>query len=675
MSEGESKTDAVAAPGAEGAERAAPVLPTATPSAATPPEAVVSAEVSAEAAVSAEEPEDPVVSAEESSEAAASSEVPADASARAQRPTDPVASVSLEVEIADERDKAPGIHVHLYGQTDVGLVREHNEDNFLLVDLSTNVRGVDERLLKHTIGPRGSLFVVCDGMGGAAAGEVASQMAVDTLHDIMTTGGAPESRDDFARRLVSAVEEAGSRIFSAAKMDRTRRGMGTTSTVVGVVDKILFVGQVGDSRAYALRGGKDFALITKDQSLVNQLIEAGQLTEEEAEAFEHSNIILQALGTAEQVTVDLTFLELKRGDRVMVCSDGLSGLVHGEMIKDVLATVADPRACCATLIEMARAGGGHDNITVIVADFRGADLAPPDDTTRVAYQQYPLPDSPDTRSSLPPRETGIKVGGPKPGSDVKSDPYARRRARVAAEDAPNRRWTWVAVGLLVLVLAAVAYVVVSLGWGGPRLSFGGGEAQGDHGLVAPAPTRDVPAPPVEVRVVSDVRHGDLWIDGVRRMALNPSGRTVLELPPGAYSLEARTPEGASAATASVTVVAGAVMEFALSIPAGSGDTAGEGLDGLGDPFAGPANGPFGGPIRHPVAGSDGGPVDVADAGTASPETAAPPSGGAPSIVAPRRPPAPAAGEARVPSGGTPPRAASAAPPPPPGPVPENPFGP
>ncbi len=670
MSEGEPKTDAAAVPGTEGA---APVPSTTTPSAAVPAEAVVSAAVPADAAVSAEKPEDPVVSAEVATEADANAEALAGASVRAQRPTDPAASAVLDAELADERDKAPGIHVHLYGQTDVGLVREHNEDNFLLVDLSTNVRGVDERLLKHKIGPRGSLFVVCDGMGGAAAGEVASQMAVDTLHDIMTTGGEPESRDHFARRLVSAVEEAGSRIFSAAKMDRTRRGMGTTSTVVGVVDKILFVGQVGDSRAYALRGGKDFALITKDQSLVNQLIEAGQLTEEEAEAFEHSNIILQALGTAEQVTVDLTFLELKRGDRVMVCSDGLSGLVHGEMIKDVLATVADPRACCATLIEMARAGGGHDNITVIVADFRGADLAPPDDSTRVAYQQYPLPDSPDTRSSLPPRETGIKVGGPKPGSDVKSDPYARRRARVATEDSPAWRWTWVAVALLLVVLAAVAYVVVSWGWGATHASLGADGEQGDRGLVAPSPTHDVQVPPVEVRVVSDVRHGDLWVDGARRMALNPSGRTVLELPPGAYSFEARTPEGASAATASVTVVAGAAMEFALSMPAGSGNTAGEGLVGMGDPFAGPLDGPFGGPIRHPVAGPDGGPVDVPDARAATQETAAPLSGEVPSVVAPRRLRAPVVGTAQPPSGGAPPNPASASPQPPPGPVPENPF--
>jgi len=542
-----------------------------------------------------------------------------------------------------DEDK-PGIHVHLYGQTDVGLVREHNEDNFLLVDLTTSVRGVDERLLRHTIGPRGSLLVVCDGMGGAAAGEIASQMAVDTLHDIMTTGGPPENRDHFARRLVHAVEEAGSRIFSSAKMDRTRRGMGTTSTVAGVVDKILFVGQVGDSRAYALRGGKDFALITKDQSLVNQLIEAGQLTEEEAEAFEHSNIILQALGTAEQVTVDLTFLELKRGDRVMLCSDGLSGLVHGEMIKDVLATVADPRACCATLIEMARAGGGHDNITVIVADFHGADLALPDDGSRPAYQQYPLPESFDPRTSFPPRETGMKSGGPKPGSDVKSDPYGRRHAGSGAEREGSNLLMWIGVVLVLAVVAAIGYAM-----------FGGGagavDSSGDTpDSLQPVTTPAAPATPVEVRVVSDVRQGELWVDGERRMALNPSGRTVVELPPGAYSLEARTLAGATAATASLTVVAGTPMDFTLSMPTGSAD---EGPVTIGEPIGGR---PDGG-----VTASDGAVVTAPDVEppTATAEPMEAPDAGRPRA---RRPDGGASGR----GGATGAR--------PPGPLPENPFG-
>src|SRR6476620_8351397 len=197
-------------------------------------------------------------------------------------------------------------------------------------------------------------------------------------------------RDALARALVRAVEEAGTRIFEAARADRSRRGMGTTSTIASLMDKTLFVGQVGDSRAYILRSG-ELKQITKDQSLVNQLIEAGQLTEDEAEAFEHSNIILQALGTTEQVSVDLTFLELRRGDRLLMCSDGLSGLVHGDMIREVLSEEPDLSRCCDRLIELAKQGGGHDNVTVLLAEFSGPGLAGPTASDLAGYQQYPLP--------------------------------------------------------------------------------------------------------------------------------------------------------------------------------------------------------------------------------------------------------------------------------------------
>jgi protein phosphatase len=196
-------------------------------------------------------------------------------------------------------------------------------------------------VLEDEVGERGMLFSVCDGMGGAAAGEVASQMAVDILVEAMRRGGAPRHRDALARRLVHAVEEAGRRIFQAAQKERSRRGMGTTTTTAVLVDKVLFIGEVGDSRAYLLRSGQ-LKQLTKDQSLVNQLIEAGHLTEDEAEAFEHSNIILQALGTAESVNVDLTFVELRKSDRLLLCSDGLSGLVHVDMLRNTLEQVRRP---------------------------------------------------------------------------------------------------------------------------------------------------------------------------------------------------------------------------------------------------------------------------------------------------------------------------------------------
>jgi protein phosphatase len=234
-------------------------------------------------------------------------------------------------------------------------------------------------------------------MGGAAAGEVASQLAVDIIYQKMATGDLPKNRDELAARLVQAIEAAGLRIFSEAKLDRTRRGMGTTSTIAALVDDYLFLGQVGDSRGYVLRGDR-LVQVTRDQSLVNQLIEAGQLTEEEAETFEHNNIILQALGTADTVQVDLTYVELKRGDTLLLCSDGLSGMVRNEEIREVLRTVDEPLEVCKMLTDRANQAGGHDNITVVIAKFEGAGLTEPseDDVASLKYRKYELPEPPST---------------------------------------------------------------------------------------------------------------------------------------------------------------------------------------------------------------------------------------------------------------------------------------
>ena len=286
------------------------------------------------------------------------------------------------------------------GLTDVGREREHNEDNFVVADLSRGVRGGPESHgASVVLGGHGMILAVCDGMGGAAAGEVASQMAIDVIHQHVVDGLPPElslTRDDIARRLVRAVEEAGFRIFEAARADRSRRGMGTTATAAALVDEVLFLAQVGDSRAYVLRDER-LVQVTRDQSLVNQLIEAGQLTEEEAETFEHNNIILQALGTSDHVQVDLTYAELRAGDRVMLCSDGLSGMIRNEEIRKILVAATTPAEASRILIERANAAGGHDNITVVVAFFDGGGLRPvsPSDLP-LAYRKYALPEVEET---------------------------------------------------------------------------------------------------------------------------------------------------------------------------------------------------------------------------------------------------------------------------------------
>jgi serine/threonine protein phosphatase PrpC len=319
-------------------------------------------------------------------------------------------------------DTSREIRVHVFGRTDVGQVREHNEDNFLVADLTRQTRGLMESERLQVVGERGTLLGVCDGMGGAAAGEVASQLAVDMIFEKLSTAPPPVDHDDLARRLVRAVEEAGVRIFNEARADRTRRGMGTTATIAALMDGRLFLAQVGDSRCYVLRNGK-MVLVTRDQSLVNQLIEAGQLTEEEAETFEHNNIILQALGTAETVQVDLTYVDLYRGDTLVLCSDGLSGMVRGDDMREILAANTDPLEACRVLTERANSAGGHDNITVIVAHLDGPGL--PEANQQVplpGYQKYALPELPASEP-LPPQERSPRDSPTWPPSDeMFSDP-------------------------------------------------------------------------------------------------------------------------------------------------------------------------------------------------------------------------------------------------------------
>jgi PPM family protein phosphatase len=386
------------------------------------------------------------------------------------------------------------IRVKLFARTDVGQIREHNEDNFLVADLTRKARGLLEANRSLVIGPHGALFAVCDGMGGAAAGEIASQLAVDILYERMVEGldGAPPlTRDDLARRLVRAIEAAGLRIFQEAKVDRTRRGMGTTVTAAALVDGHLFFAQVGDSRGYVLRQG-ELVQLTRDQSLVNQLIEAGQLTEEEAETFEHNNIILQALGTADTVQVDLTYCELQAGDVLMLCSDGLSGMVRFDEIREVMRTTPEPVDTCKLLIERANQAGGHDNVTVVVAVFDGEGLSgPTPDTPPFKYCKYVLPEEPsdtepnrrmlsDAGASRPPssygglsapqglgstalfssQPPGASAALASPGARVRSgrpNPYEEERIEIPGTHVPP----WVVVVIVVgviLVLAATAII-------------------------------------------------------------------------------------------------------------------------------------------------------------------------------------------------------------------------
>ncbi|MDB4980907.1 MAG: serine/threonine phosphatase PrpC, regulation of stationary phase, partial [Myxococcales bacterium] len=175
----------------------------------------------------------------------------------------------------------PQIDIEIFGKTDVGLIREHNEDNFLVADITAGVRTNDGKTpLRVALRDKGALLLVCDGMGGAAAGEVASQMAVDSIYEALTAA-EPLPRDGFARLVRRAVERANERIFIQSRDNQSERGMGTTCTAAALVDQTLVVGQIGDSRCYIMRNGR-LGQVTKDQSLAWQLIEAGAMAPEDA---------------------------------------------------------------------------------------------------------------------------------------------------------------------------------------------------------------------------------------------------------------------------------------------------------------------------------------------------------------------------------------------------------
>lgn len=330
-------------------------------------------------------------------------------------------------------DSTP-VTVSVFGKTDLGQTRDHNEDTFLVADLSRRVASLQPDVRNHVVGPRGSMFVVADGMGGAAAGEVASSMATDAIFSHMTTvwpDDADGSAQRFAYRLKEAVELANNRIHAYAREHPEVRGMGTTATVAGVFGKDLYLAQVGDSRGYLIRNRRVIQL-TKDQSLMQRLVEAGELTEEEAEQSERRNIILQALGPDPRVKVDLTYQPLRQGDLIILCSDGLSGQVKKEEIGEIANSTSDLAELCSKLIDAANTHGGPDNITAVAARFTGDGLPEPNGDDDAGYQVYPLGEDETTTEPVP-----VYTGSPAP---------------VPIGERPPVSWIVVAGGFVVLGL-------------------------------------------------------------------------------------------------------------------------------------------------------------------------------------------------------------------------------
>jgi len=322
------------------------------------------------------------------------------------------------------------VRVSVFGKTDLGLTREHNEDTFLVADLSSGHANLQPDVRSHEVGPRGSLFMVADGMGGAAAGELASAMAADSIYRHLSTAWAEDaevSAARFAYRMKEAVELANQQIYAYAREHPDVRGMGTTVTAAGIFGDELYLTQIGDSRGYLIRNGEAFQL-TKDQSLTQRLVDAGELTEEEAEQSERRNIILQALGPDPRVKVDLSRQKLRRGDLLILCSDGLSGVVKREEFSQMVAETADLPSLCSALIDLANERGGPDNVTVVAARFEGDGLPEPDSADGAGYEVYHVPEEelseprPAQEHSppppLPPTAASIQPGSASRASDL-----------------------------------------------------------------------------------------------------------------------------------------------------------------------------------------------------------------------------------------------------------------
>jgi PPM family protein phosphatase len=247
------------------------------------------------------------------------------------------------------------VRIEVGSATDIGRVRERNEDSVL-------------------VNP--PLYIVADGMGGHRGGQVASQVALETMDELGTEG--PGSLADHVRRANRAV-------WDRSVEDERLSGMGTTLTAARIDGGSALIAHVGDSRAYLFRDGM-LRQLTTDHTLVDRMVKVGEITEAEAEVHPHKNVLTRALGTDEQVEVDEDSIALLDGDRLVICSDGLTGMVTEDQIQAILENSDHPQQAADRLVKAANRAGGIDNISVVVLDAIGEEGEVADGDRRVAPQ-------------------------------------------------------------------------------------------------------------------------------------------------------------------------------------------------------------------------------------------------------------------------------------------------
>jgi len=316
--------------------------------------------------------------------------------------------------------------------TDTGLVRRNNQDHLLVSD---------------------RLFAVADGMGGHAAGEVASQVAIDALRTAFGETGPTPASDD----LVAAVRDANTAVFADAETDPALRGMGTTLTAAAVIvadgEERIAVVNVGDSRAYVFAHG-DLTQLTEDHSVAEELARTGQITPEEVDRHPQRHILTRALGIFPEIDVDLWEVLPYPGDRILLCSDGLVREVTDDQIAGVLRRLADPSEAAGELVARARSAGGSDNITVIVVD-----VVTDGDPGLAASQALAASGAAGgTPAGAAPRDEAVDRAATNRGDDVPRK--GRAHARSASLPARRRRVTLRAVVFVVVLLV----VIGGAGW-------------------------------------------------------------------------------------------------------------------------------------------------------------------------------------------------------------------
>jgi PPM family protein phosphatase len=307
--------------------------------------------------------------------------------------------------------------------TDIGQVREGNEDAILIND---------------------PLYAVADGMGGHRGGEVASNLALQTVEQM------------FAQRqgtLTEQVERANRAVFERSQSDRDVSGMGTTLTAALIEGGAVRLAHVGDSRAYLFRGGK-LQLLTEDHTLVHRMVVEGEITETEAENHPHRSVLTRALGVEGDVRVDETKVEVREGDRLLLCTDGLTGMLSEDEIESILQDVRDPQEAVDRLVREANRAGGIDNITAVIIDFTEDGRVDGSGTKEVSQTRPPTTQHPTPTMASPPPAGGDVTTWSRP-------PTTRRQPAPKAARPPTARKLVVAIGIA-LAIAIVGFVGVRL---------------------------------------------------------------------------------------------------------------------------------------------------------------------------------------------------------------------